>query len=205
MNFLLVLLGAIVLLIIFLFFRNKLVHAYLDEALERTSTRKNQSIENCKRRQRKAKHQAYFLWRYERIKHSEALMSIPPHYTTHVDESCWHYSKIEKCFVVYFSGLENRYISLLLDRYSTQTNDNQHAIELNLTNETWTTVNRSVNEYDDSPYVVFNLLKEEDINNLRAAGVQIVVYNNSWVPEVVKSVPHFQPVSNENTLAPKGY
>ncbi|MBF4349396.1 hypothetical protein EAY19_25470, partial [Vibrio anguillarum] len=73
----------------------------------------------------------------------------------------------------------------------TKTNDNQHAIELNIANETWITVNRSVNEYDDSPYVEFNLLKEEDINNLRAAGVQIVVYNNSWIPEIVKSMPHF--------------
>ncbi|MBF4410136.1 hypothetical protein [Vibrio anguillarum] len=191
MNFLLVLLGVIVLLIIFVFFRNKLVHAYLDEALEITSTRKNQSIENYNRRQRKAKHKAYFLWRYERIKHSEALMNIPPHYTTHVDGMCWHYSKIDKCFVVYFSGLENRYISLLLDKHDTKTNDNQHAIELNIANETWITVNRSVNEYDDSPYVEFNLLKEEDINNLRAAGVQIVVYNNSWIPEIVKSMPHF--------------
>ncbi|MCS0431280.1 hypothetical protein [Vibrio diabolicus] len=205
MNLLLVLFGIMVLLTIFLFFRNKLVHAYLDEALERTSTRKNQSIENYKRRQRKAKHQAYFLWRYERIKHSEALMSIPPHYTTHLDGSCRHYSKIEKCFVVYFSGLENRYVSLLLDKHNTRTNDNQHAIELNLTNETWTTVNRSVNGYDDSPYVVFNLLKEEDINNLRAAGVKIMMYNNSWGPEVMKSMPSFQPVSNEYTLAPKRY
>lgn len=118
-------------------------------------------------------------------------MNIPPHYTTHVDGMCWHYSKIEKCYVVYFSGLENRYISLLLDKHDTKTNDNQHAIELNITNETWITVNRSVNEYDDSPYVEFNLLKEEDINNLRAAGVKIVVYNNSWIPEIVKAMPHF--------------
>lgn len=200
MNFLLVLLGVIVLFIIFLFFRNKLVHDYLDEALDITSKRKNQSIENYKIRQRKAKHKAYFLWRYERIKHSEALMNIPPHYTTHVDGMCWHYSKIEKCFVVYFSGLENRYISLLLDKHDTKINDNQHAIELNITNETWITVNRSVNKYDDSPYVEFNLLKEEDINNLRAAGVKIVVYNNSWIPEIVNSMPHLKQVRNENTL-----
>lgn len=184
-----VFLGIFVLLIIFLFFRNKLIHLYLDEAIERASARKNQSIENHKRRQRKAKHQAYFLWRYERIKHSKALMSIPSYYTTHVDGSCWHQSKIEKCFIVYFSGLENRYISLLLDEHETQINDNQHASELNLTNDTWTAVNRSVNKYDDSSYVIFNLLKEEDINNLRIAGVQIMVYNSSWIPEAIKSMP----------------
>ena len=191
MSLIFVIFGIVVLFLVFLFFRNKLFHAYLDEALEINSMRKKQNIENYKRRQRKAKHEAYFLWRYERIKHSEALMNIPHHYTSYVDGMCWHYSKIEKCFVVYFSGLENRYISLLLDKNDNKVNDNQHAIDLNITNETWLTVNRSVNKYDSSPYVEFNLLKKEDINNLRAAGVQIVVYKNSWIPEVVKSMPHF--------------
>jgi hypothetical protein len=191
MSLIFVIFGIVVLFLVFLFFRNKLFHAYLDEALEINSMRKKQNVENYKRRQRKAKHEAYFLWRYERIKHSEALTNIPHHYTSHVDGMCWHYSKIEKCFVVYFSGLENRYISLLLDKNDNKVNDNQHAIDLNITNETWLTVNRSVNKYDSSPYVEFNLLKKEDINNLRAAGVQIVVYKNSWIPEVVKSMPHF--------------
>lgn len=191
MTYLLVFLGMLVLFIIFLFYRNKLINFYLDKAIEGASTRKHQSIENYKKRQRKSKHPTYFLWRYERIKHSKALMSIPPHYTTHVDGSCWHHSKIDKCFVVYFSGLENRYICLLLDKHYTRINDNQHTIELNLTNDTWTTVNRSVNKYDDSPYAVFNRLKEEDINNLRAAGVQIMIYNSSWIPEAIKLMPSF--------------
>lgn len=180
---------------IVLLIREKFINLTLDEMIE-YDKKKRESVKLSKeiKREKERKKLIYKLSRYERVKNAEALSSIPFHYTRHTDGMTWHQSKIKKCFVIYFSGLENRYATLLLDKNNTITNDNRHATEeLCISLDKWITTNRTPKS-SDSKYVTFNLLKEEDMIKLRKSGVEILVYNKNWIPEEVSLMPRFKSI-----------
>ncbi|EOB3584801.1 hypothetical protein ACHELK_004448 [Vibrio vulnificus] len=184
--------------------RELAVNWYVERALELNDEKER--IKKYRVNTRRAKSSYYHLFRYERIKHGAVFSQIPEHFDEYDDGLCWHYSTIATCNVLFYSGLLNRYICLLLDDHHCITNDSKHADDLGITKtETISIINRGSNRYSSSIYVRCNLLESKNIESLRAAGVEIKTFRNGyWIQdEIHRKLKNPTLLVRENRIAKK--